>query len=296
MALPKDAEFYRALSSYIGSWFNLYISQTVEEADIILTNECEDLSEYLSRLSNNTAIQFYSAYDNDKPLIILTNWGNPTSTLQILKESGRYGEVCTCPIGPHKLSQFLLACVQHMEAHPKPTISTGSSMTIGATTKDRHVSHLQEIIENRFSDNHMQQQSYIFPLLSPNREIQDIQVSPKSPPDQFHNTNIEPITLSNDSTIPTVSDMFPDYRGPILLLCEDNPVNLSILVLYCEKRGVQYIKAEDGNIGLQAVQRRPTGFDIILMGKESNTSTVLQNRHTNACHGWNSRDDGHTRH
>ena len=267
MALPKHAELYRALSSYIGSWFDLYISQTVEEADIILTIECEELRQYLSELSNNNTIQFQSSYDNDKPLIILSDWHNPTSMLQILKKSGRYGEVCPSPIGPHKLSQFLLTCVQHMESYPKPTDYTSSSVTVETTTKGQPVSHLQEIIENRFSDNHMQQQSYIFPLLSPNREIQDIQLSPKSALHQLPNTNIEPMSLSNDTKKSTVSNTLPDYMGPVLLLCEDNPVNLSILVLYCEKRGVQYSKAEDGNIGLQAVQRRPAGFDIILMGK-----------------------------
>lgn len=70
-----------------------------------------------------------------------------------------------------------------------------------------------------------------------------------------------------------------------MLIVEDNPINvgeaeggaasyillilrqLMLLATFLKKKKYPFTKAENGLIGVQAVQARPQNFDVILMGK-----------------------------
>jgi len=62
---------------------------------------------------------------------------------------------------------------------------------------------------------------------------------------------------------------FADQSGakfkPNVLIVEDNPINLMLLATFLKKKKYPFTKAENGLIGVQAVQMQPDNFDIILM-------------------------------
>ncbi|KAF8537241.1 hypothetical protein BDD12DRAFT_795277 [Trichophaea hybrida] len=97
----------------------------------------------------------------------------------------------------------------------------------------------------------------------------------KSTPDVFHDclqissTPQPPSRQPSSQSLPTltngVSSAIVHDMRPIVLIVEDNIINMMLLSTFVSKRGYPFETAENGMEAYQAVQRRPEGFDVILM-------------------------------
>jgi len=67
-------------------------------------------------------------------------------------------------------------------------------------------------------------------------------------------------------TAPSQPSSNPSSDLPTVLIVEDNIINMRLLTTFFKKSGYPFEQAMNGLEALQAVERRPEGFDVILMG------------------------------
>lgn len=248
--------FKASIEKYITQWFNLTIADCDEAVDIVVSDE----SAFASPME--------APGNKPKLLLILCSNGSRREIYTARSSLAQHVEFVSKPCGPHRLAKALLNCLDKEDAFQKANAAR-SSIGFSPTTINLDRA----------------------PVLQPNA-----QASPNSRPQFMHrmssengqlssesnngSSNITSVTSSTSATSNSSSSRLlngtsntglvfnsePVFARPLkMLLVEDNPINMMLLATYMKKNKWDYETANNGLVALQAFQKRPQGFDIILM-------------------------------
>jgi signal transduction histidine kinase/CheY-like chemotaxis protein len=264
-ALERDARLCESLKRLCEQWLHLTVVMATAQNE---TTPCDFY------LMVHTDLDGLDAEGN--PLLLNLDQLNKASPLIVVCQSpqaahnmfartrsmSRSGdpivEFISQPCGPRKLAQTLELCIQRQEGHgsdkPEETrwveMPVSSHISIDIGPRDAPVDRMK--ISKR-----------------PTVETvgnQDNQTSGSSPPvsPAWQDTSSSLAVASSPEVVPEEDLGGSPYR-PSILIIEDNPVNLQILVAYVTKQGWSSETATNGLEAVQKFQAHPGKFIMVLI-------------------------------
>lgn len=235
---------------YITQWFGMtpvaQCSPDSQYVDFVIAHDGPATKEHLSRRSKGLP-----GKEGGAPLIVICSNASRHETYQSLSGIDNRGIVdfVSKPCGPRKLARALASCIRKMEA----TTPKQNGVTINETKKNT-------CCPRRGSTG------------STGKPPDFLKAVCKSPPTSPAPRPHGPPRRGTFGPGALQHVLSPLGRGvalPTALIVEDNPVNLMLLATFMTKKGYPFEKATNGLEALRAAERRPGGFDIILMGTNS---------------------------
>jgi signal transduction histidine kinase len=279
---PNDAGSAGVIARYVADWFGLKMESwpTRGSVDILLAQDydlVEDTKRWGSCGSSALIVLCSTAVDYDS---YRRAWSAMATSIDFLHR----------PCGPHKLARSILRCLRQLSTpvspqqlgiqHP-PLADRTRSME---SSPDRPVrldagAHLAKERLRGFLDRRHDSEPQT-PTLS----------VPKSPPtpDASSSSQEASSQVADDEGVVRPASAAPAAPGPHLeiapappppadgrrqcpinvLVVDDNQINLRLLLTYLNRRNIGVLdSAENGKMAVEAVEKRPEGYDIIFMGK-----------------------------
>lgn len=282
---PESGAQMRAVSylrnsfeRYVKKWFGMeVVSHSLSSADnnkvdFVFTHEGTAVNAHLACTKGSSKLPGKAG---GVPLIVICSNAARHEIYQPLNTAENRGIVdfVTKPCGPRKLAKALASCLDQMEATtPEPIFFTKVGI------KAQQQSHPREDKKPKVSES-----TKPLPLIGGTiTKATTTNFASSHARRTFHETNITVTLTSGQNTaqenssitkwkegverITSLGLIEVDKKLPSTLIVEDNPVNLMLLATFLKKKGYPFEKATNGLEAFQAVEKRPEGFDIILMG------------------------------
>jgi signal transduction histidine kinase len=271
-AASDNSETSVVFARYITEWFGLTLQPwpTQHPADLVLAQDKDVTDEFRSKQVSRPTALLVLCDDPEALDPARTTWSRLANVVEYLYR----------PCGPHKLARTIFQCLQKSTTSPSRHAGAQHSRLAGRS-------------RIRFSDLHSEAVSISgsssdessMPSLEGLREGSYSQVSTpaalrspveeqalESPNDEGVNgRQSAPAVTANMEDMPRLpkdQDLELSPSTPInILVVDDNQINLRLLMTYLGRRNVGNLdSAENGKMAVEAVEKRPEGFDIIFMG------------------------------
>jgi CheY-like chemotaxis protein len=157
-------------------------------------------------------------------------------------------EIIRRPCGPHKLARSVLKCLRNSRS----TVVTG---------QNPHGKHLSCHSDSGSTDDTR-------PHVDPEKTVGTDPTSlGEFPPDAPSVISAPPeVIAAAPLPKPLVEGPIEATRPTRVLVVDDNRINLNLMMTFMKKRRLsELVSAENGKLAVEAVERMPTGFDIIFM-------------------------------
>lgn len=308
---PPESESQIRAVTYMKNSFERYVTQWLEmevvshsldsadadKVDFVITHEGPAVNSHLSCTKKGKGI---AGKAGGPPLVVICSNAARHEIYQPLNSSEGRGIVdfVSKPCGPRKLAKALASCLDRVEAASEAPVATEPTVLAEA---DAGV--LQQPCVGENTTVHVSKSTRFLPLTGgeittttttttsvvsfPTKKVSDdasavatitpaaVIPRPLSQPAEADNNpiaqwkqEVERISSRNAGE--------PNRKLPSTLIVEDNPVNLMLLATFLKKKGYPFEKATNGLEALQAVEKRPEAFDIILMGMFPPPSTLFR--------------------
>ncbi|KAL6229912.1 hypothetical protein BDW75DRAFT_224000 [Aspergillus navahoensis] len=265
-ALERDARLCESLKRLCEEWLHLTVEMVTVQNE---TTPCDFYLMVQTDLDGldaegNQLLLNLDHLRKASPLIIVCQSPqaahNMFARMRSMSRSGEdpIVEFISQPCGPRKLAKTLELCIQRLEGHgsnkPEETrwveMPVSSHISIDIGPRDAPVDRLK--ISKR-------------PTLEAVKNS-DNQTSGSNPPaDQaFKNTSSSLAVASSPEAVPE-EDLGESPDRPSILIIEDNPVNLQILIAYVTKQGWSIETATNGLEAVQKFQAHPGKFIMVLI-------------------------------
>ncbi|KAH8690517.1 hypothetical protein BGW36DRAFT_56778 [Talaromyces proteolyticus] len=270
---PNNTESSSVLARYVTEWCGLKLQPwpTQYPADLVLAQE-KDLPEELKTKQFNRPAAMLVFCNNTAGLdASRSGWSKGANIVEYLYR----------PCGPHKLIRGISQCLQ------KSAMSYAHASAQHSQLANRTRIHPPNPKAEAPQDSAIRYNKTSIPSLAGMRATSDSQVTSitlDSPVDEqdFQSLNDEgnvgrrsaPITSEMSSNKTEAMSSLPEDQEialapsiPInVLVVDDNQINLRLLMTYLGRRNVASLdSAENGKMAVEAVERRPEGYDIIFM-------------------------------
>lgn len=273
----NNSELSRVMARYITDWFGLKLESwpPLGPVDVLLAQDY-DLTEEVKAQSSAQCFLRSSA------LIVLCSnavehdthrraWSSLAASIDFLRR----------PCGPHKLARSILRCVkqlsaspvQHVSMHPPLDRTRSEKPPVGAGDLGGSSPAGNDPGKQPLEQQHNQPDTTGGPPESVQVSAQESAHAPdetcqledsvdgcSAPPPEVEETIApEPSPEQRDSTM---------SRPINVLVVDDNQINLRLLLTYLKRRNIGVLdSAENGKMAVEALEKRPEGYDIIFMGK-----------------------------
>lgn len=278
-AASNNSESSIVFARYITEWFGLTLQAwpTENPADLVLAHDKDVTDEFKSKqVSRPLALLVFC----NNPEVLdpaRTTWSRLANVVEYLYK----------PCGPHKLARTIFQCLQKSSTSPTRHAGVQHSR-LADRTRIRFSDSKSDLQSEAVSISGSSSDESSMPSLEGLRTGSDSQVNTSaaliSPVEekQLESLNDEgvlgrqsaPAVTANMEDIPQLpkdQDTGLSPSTPInVLVVDDNQINLRLLMTYLGRRNVANLDcAENGKMAVEAVERRPEGFDIIFMGKSA---------------------------
>ncbi|KAK7519101.1 hypothetical protein IWZ03DRAFT_308670 [Phyllosticta citriasiana] len=256
--IEENREDNRLISSFRDTcvtWFDMEVTEATSmhevEADIFFVTEPALI---------NKLFEFHASKSGTAPLVIVCR--NPSEEIALkareehrLHALGRHVEVVSQPCGPRKLARLISTCLRHIqeEAARPPSNRAISAPPVMAEPRKGPLADTTGKLPYRSG---------------PIRSLSGNEV-PSTNADSTENVDRPsithtPATPAGDDTPTNSVASLPRYNRLHILVVDDNPINLQLLVMFMKKHKYAYVEATNG---LEAFERYKdaTSFDFVLM-------------------------------
>ncbi|CRG82830.1 two-component sensor protein histidine protein kinase (dhkk, dhkj) [Talaromyces islandicus] len=274
-ASPNNSETSIVFARYITEWFGLTLQpwSTQQPADLVLAQDKDVTDEFKSKHVR-------------RPLALLVFCNNPEVLNPARTTWSRLANVVEYlyrPCGPHKLARTIFQCLQKSSTSPTRHAGVQHSR-LTDRTRIRFSDSKSDLQSEAVSISGSSSDESSVPSLEGLRTGGDPQVNTsaalRSPVEEKPLESVNDEGIIGRQSAPAVAGhmeeipQLPKDQGPGLspstpvnvLVVDDNQINLRLLMTYLGRRNVATLDcAENGKMAVEAVEKRPEGYDIIFM-------------------------------
>lgn len=244
-ANATDSSNWAEIARYLTDWYDMEIVAWTPEApiDLVLMDE-NDLPHFRTIAPSATLpallVLCHKSVDYSGAR---SEWLPLASSVNIIRR----------PCGPHKLARSVLRSLTHGQSRP----ATPSSPMQPKSVPLRSISLPSAMTS---------------PVLSTTRSAPDLEfsryrpgvVSPVQSPSLI--TSLPEEIIEAPLPAPLVEGGVSSSRLARVLVVDDNRINLNLMMTFLKKRKLTTLDAaENGKLAVEAVERNPSGYDIIFM-------------------------------
>lgn len=268
----NNSELSRVMARYITDWFGLKLESWPPQGPVdVLLAQDYDLTEEVKAQS----------FPRSSALIVLCSnavehdshrraWLSLAASIDFLRR----------PCGPHKLARSILRCVKQLSVSPAQPVSqhpladrTRSAETadgpgeLGGSSDAAGGDSVKEPLDQQPREPDTTTGGPPEPAQTPDESPQPVDgvdgctaaTAPASP---------EPEQIDPAPSVPEQRRNSALSRPINVLVVDDNQINLRLLLTYLKRRNIGVLdSAENGKMAVEALEKRPEGYDIIFMGK-----------------------------
>lgn len=168
------------------------------------------------------------------------------------------------PCGPHKLARSVLKCLRNSRS----TVVTPSTVVKDPMESMDLVIRPPPISSDLVSPTDSCLIDDTIPHVGPEKTVGTGPTSLGEPPSDAPSVISAPPEAVAAAPLPKplVEGAIEPKRPTQVLVVDDNRINLNLMMTFMKKRHVaELVSAENGKLAVEAVERMPTGFDIIFM-------------------------------
>lgn len=254
-SLAKN-ETWGGIAKYLTEWFDIEIVAwpCTLPLDILLIREM-DLQE-LRNVELSAALPSLLILCS-KPVdysMAQSEWLSLASSVDIIRR----------PCGPHKLARSVLKCLRNSRS----TVATPSSVVKDSIENIDLVIRPPPIPSDLVSPTDSCPINDTLPHVDPEKTVGTGPTSlGQLPPDVPSVISAPPEAIATAPLPkPLVEGATEATRPTRVLVVDDNRINLNLMMTFMKKRHLsELVSAENGKLAVEAVERMPTGFDIIFM-------------------------------
>jgi signal transduction histidine kinase len=272
---PRSSETSAAITArYIIEWFGLQLvawphSQSV---DILIASK-EDLSELRMQSFHHPSTMVVYCHNTIEYEAVRRLWSFVAPSIEFIHR----------PCGPYKLLRSLVRVLQRLPA--KEQVVSQESVQTQDTTLDSRACQCPFSCERVGEEGSLRSRSKVRDANIEKRTLRQpspISKSPSRPSsivvgvldDSAAGGQSAPAAsvIINDipASEPLVTEKKAHGSAINLLVVDDNQINLRLLLTHLHRRNPGILhSADNGKMAVEAVERRPEGYDIIFMGKQN---------------------------
>ncbi|KAK7632306.1 histidine kinase G7 [Phyllosticta citricarpa] len=259
--IEEHREDNRLISSFRDTcvtWFDMEVTEATSmhevEADIFFVTEPALI---------NKLFEFHASKSGTAPLVIVCR--NPSEEIALkareehrLHALGRHVEVVSQPCGPRKLARLISTCLRHIqeEAARPPSNRAISAPPVMAEPRKGPLADTTGKLPYRSGPIRSLSGNEV-PSVIEVPEVSLLRDAIKTNADSTENVDRPsithtPATPAGDDTPTNSVASLPRYNRLHILVVDDNPINLQLLVMFMKKHKYAYVEATNG---LEAFER-----------------------------------------